>query len=106
MSTKLTPAAVTRIWISPGPGLGTGASVIRPRSCGPLRDVCRRARMVAGMLMGILCLSNDQQIVAWSSGLGQGNLDRTTNNSGGVLDGYSRPAAHVRPGRRAAGGAG
>ena len=52
MSRKLTPAAVTRISTSPGPGVGTGASVIRQRSCGPFSDVCCRARMVAGMIIG------------------------------------------------------
>src|SRR5713101_4164238 len=99
MSPKLTPAAVTRIRTSPGPGPGTGASVIRRRSCGPFRDVCCRARMVAGMLMAIgflssacvieagplggprrrfgddcqpLYLSNDQEIVSWRLGAGQG----------------------------------
>src|SRR4051812_12009968 len=45
-STKLGPAAVTGISTSPGRGDGTGASVIRRRSCGPVRDVCCRARMV------------------------------------------------------------
>ena len=53
MSAKLTPAAATRIRTSPAPGLGTGASVIRRMSCGPLSEVCCRARMVAGMLMAI-----------------------------------------------------
>src|ERR1700735_1325306 len=57
MSPKLTPAAVTRIRTSPGPGTGTGTPVIRRRSCGPFRDVCCRARMVAGMLMAIGFLS-------------------------------------------------
>src|SRR3954462_15130157 len=45
MSTKLTPAAVTRIRTSPGPGLGIGASVIRRRSSGPFRVVCCSAGM-------------------------------------------------------------
>src|ERR1700761_929250 len=53
MSPKLTPAAVTRIRTSPRPGAGTGTSVISRRSCGPFRDVCCRARMVAGMLTAI-----------------------------------------------------
>src|SRR5580692_4847961 len=57
MSPKLTPAAVTRISTSPGPGAGTGASVIRRRSCGPFSDVCCRARMAAGMLIGTSVLS-------------------------------------------------
>ena len=37
---------------SPGPGLGTGASVIKRTSAGPSGDVCCRARIVAGMLTG------------------------------------------------------
>src|SRR5258708_20612914 len=57
MSPKLTPAAATRIRTSPGPGTGTGASVNRGRSCGAFRDVCCKARMVAGMLMAIGFLS-------------------------------------------------
>src|SRR6516225_4144202 len=58
MSPKLTPAAVTRIRTSPGPGTGTGASVIRRRSCGPFRDICCKARMVTGTLMPIWFLSS------------------------------------------------
>src|SRR6201996_803293 len=54
MSTKLTPAAVTRMRISPGPAAGTGTPVIRRRSRGPFSEVCSRARMVAGTLMVIV----------------------------------------------------
>src|SRR4051794_29513027 len=54
-SAKLTPAAVTRIRISRGPGTGTGASVTRRMSCGPVSDGCSRARMTAGtLLVGVL----------------------------------------------------
>jgi hypothetical protein len=53
MSAKLIPAAATRTRTSPRPGTGTGASVIRRMSCGPLREVCWRARIVAGMFMAI-----------------------------------------------------
>src|SRR6201996_359700 len=54
MSAKLTPAAVTRMRISPGPAAGTGTPVTRRRSRGPFSEVCSRARMVAGTLMVIV----------------------------------------------------
>src|SRR5262245_2951703 len=109
MSTKLTPAAVTRIRTSPRPGLGTGASVIRHRSCGPFRDVCCRARMVAGILMTIgLPFDYRTTNKSWhgrSVRVKVNSIERQTSletHTGG----YSRQAAHLRPRHRPAHGAG
>src|SRR5690242_10071400 len=68
MSTKLTPAAVTRIRMSPGPGLGTGASVIKRRSCGPFSELCCRAYMVEGVLVTVGYLSSGRESLTFHPG--------------------------------------
>src|SRR5262249_16719827 len=82
ISTKLMPAAVTRIRTSPGPGLGTGASVIRRRSCGPFRDVWSRARMVRGVLIPLWFRSRTRVIEADLLTPGRTRRDRKRNRSG------------------------
>src|SRR5262249_37416298 len=82
ISTKLTPAAVTRIRTSPGPGLGTGASVIRRRSRRPFRDVWSRARLVMGVLMPGLFLSPPLVFAADLPAPRKTRRDRKRNRSG------------------------
>src|ERR1700716_2425808 len=108
-SAKLTPAAATRIKISPGPGAGTGASVTRPMSPGPFSDVCRRACMVVGMFTGRVSYfpiereeNSSTSDYAPSRYAGSNDKEFSRRYAGGC----ARQAALVRSGRGFAYGAG